>query len=111
MISELTAIRFHRRQVLIFIPIIEKSGMANPAPKAGLARLEHELIRACLETPRRQILPNFRSMQGAFVKAYRGYVKQTERSRGRKGGERCPRVGFQTRPSKELLYGRGKRLQ
>jgi len=84
--------------------------MANPAPKAGLACLEHELIRACLETPRRQILPNFRSMQGAFVKAYRGYVKQTERSRGRKGGERCHWVGFQTRPKKRLsfsvLFGR-----
>ncbi|TDQ35407.1 hypothetical protein EV213_12124 [Aureibacillus halotolerans] len=45
------------------------------------------------------MLPNFRSKQGAFSPAYRTYVKEKERSRGRKGGDRCLLASFKTRPS------------
>ncbi|TDQ42245.1 hypothetical protein EV213_102276 [Aureibacillus halotolerans] len=38
------------------------------------------------------MLPNFRSKQGAFSQAYRTYVKEKERSRGRKGVDRCLRA-------------------
>ncbi|TDQ39114.1 hypothetical protein EV213_10861 [Aureibacillus halotolerans] len=44
------------------------------------------------------MLPNFRSKQGAFSQAYRTDVKEKERSKGRKGGDRCLLASFKTRP-------------
>ncbi|TDQ36731.1 hypothetical protein EV213_11629 [Aureibacillus halotolerans] len=44
------------------------------------------------------MLPNFCSKQGAFSQAYRMYVKEKERSKGRKGGDRCLLASFKTRP-------------
>jgi|GEM_PF-5811594 len=44
------------------------------------------------------MLPKFRSMQGRFVKVYRGYIEQTERSRGEKAVKVATEFGFQTSP-------------
>ncbi|TDQ42314.1 hypothetical protein EV213_102346 [Aureibacillus halotolerans] len=50
------------------------------------------------------MLPNFRSKQGAFSQTYQTYVKEKERSRGRKGGDRCLLASFKTRPKRVEFF-------